>query len=267
MSWAAFALLLLLVGTYGACTNSPEPSAWELVWSDEFDYTGLPDSATWGYATGGHGWGNQELQHYTAARAENAFARDGHLLITARQESFGERAFTSARIITRGRKDIHYGRIEVRARVPSARGTWPAIWLMPADWTFAQGGWPDVGEIDIMEHVGHDPGMIHSSAHSKRYQWQAGTQKTAAVQVPDAAEEFHTYILEWSPDVIRTFVDDTPILTYENEGTGPAAWPYDKPFYLILNVAVGGAWGGVVDTTAFPQVMVVDFVRVYRRSD
>ncbi len=246
-----------------ACTTPP---SWTLVWSDEFDYAGLPDSTIWGYAVGGHGWGNNELQYYTRGRMANAAVREGVLHLTARHEPYGGRAFTSARLITRGKKDLQYGRVEIRAQLPAARGTWPAIWMMPADWTFAQGGWPDVGEIDIMEHVGHHPGLIHSSAHSKAYQWQAGTQKTDSLLVEGATTAFHTYALEWSPDFIRTFVDTVPVFTYRNEGTGIDAWPYDKPFYLILNIAVGGAWGGRVDTSAFPQTMLIDFVRVYQAA-
>lgn len=251
-----------------ACTEQPPPAeqAWELVWSDEFEQEGLLDDARWSYAVGGHGWGNQELQYYTEARPENARVENGKLIITAVPEAYEGKPFTSARVTTSGKADWQYGRFEIRARLPGGLGTWPAIWMMPAGWSFEQGGWPDVGEIDIMEHVGHEVGTVHASAHSRDYQWQKGTQKTGTIQVPDATEAFHTYVLEWTAEALRAYVDDEPYFEYINEGEGSSKWPYDKPFYLILNIAVGGAWGGQqgVDTTAFPQSMEVEYVRVYQ---
>ena len=216
---------------------------------------------------GGHGWGNDELQYYTEARPENAVVQDGHLIITARHEPYEGRTYTSARLVSQGKGDWQYGRFEIRARLPDARGTWPAIWMMPSDWQFEDGGWPDVGELDIMEHVGYDPGVVHASAHSRDYQWQTGTQQTGTITVPDASEVFHTYVLEWEAEAVRAFVDDSLYFSYENEGEGWTKWPYDKPFSLILNVAVGGAWGGAegIDESAFPQAMEVDYVRVYER--
>lgn len=262
-------LLALIIGlTTAACTGQHRSAAdgWTLVWADEFDGAGLPDSAKWGYAVGGHGWGNQELQYYTRARPENARVENGLLHITARHEAYEGSTFTSARVTTSGKADWQYGRFEIRARLPGARGTWPAVWMMPAGWSFEQGGWPDVGEIDIMEHVGHEVGTVHASAHSRDYQWQKGTQKTGTIEVPDATDAFHTYVLEWTADALRAYVDDRLYFAYENEGEGVSKWPYDKPFYLILNIAVGGAWGGQqgVDTTAFPQTMEIDYVRVYQ---
>ena len=149
-----------------------------------------------------------------------------------------------------------------------ATGTWSAIWMMPGGWTFNDGNWPDVGEIDIMEHVGHELGVIHASAHSKDYQWQKQTQKTATIFIPDVDKKFHSYIIEWTPDVIKAFVDDSLYFEYQNEGLGESKWPYNKPFYLILNVAVGGAWGSMkgIDDEAFPQTMEVDYVRVYQKA-
>jgi beta-glucanase (GH16 family) len=239
---------------------------YQLVWSDEFDYTGLPDSLKWKYDTEGNdaGWGNNEAQYYTEANERNAIVENGVLKITARKENFGGKEYTSARLVSRA--DWKYGKIEVNARLPEAVGTWSAIWMMPGNWTFNDGNWPDIGEIDIMEHVGHDIGVIHASAHSKDYQWQAGTQMTATISVPDVTDEFHSYILEWSQDVLKAFVDDSLYFVYENEGLGESKWPYDKPFYLILNVAVGGEWGSVkgIDQEAFPQTMEVDYVRVYQ---
>jgi len=236
------------------------------VWQDEFDYNGLPDTTKWSYDTEGNeaGWGNYEAQHYTGANEKNARVENGVLQIIAQKQDFGGKAYTSARLVSKA--DWKYGKIEVRAKLPPAMGTWSAIWMMPANWSFNDGNWPDVGEIDIMEHVGHDLGVIHASAHSKDYQWQAQTQKTATIDVPDATEKFHSYTLEWTPDVLKATVDDSLYFEYKNEGLGKTKWPYDKPFYLIINVAVGGAWGGEVDDSAFPQVMEVDYVKVYQKN-
>ncbi|WP_321306881.1 glycoside hydrolase family 16 protein [Marinifilum fragile] len=241
---------------------------YQLVWSDEFDYTGLPDSTKWVYDTEGNSqaWGNNELQHYTQGRKENAWVENGVLHITAHQESIEGKDYSSARL--NSRSDWLYGRIEVRAKLPKGRGTWPAIWMMPGDWSFEDGTWPEIGEIDIMEHVGHNAGVIHASAHSKDYQWQKGTQQTAIIKIPDATEKFHSYILEWSEDIMKCYVDDQLFFEYKNEGLGESKWPYTKPFYLILNVAVGGAWGSVegIDKKAFPQTMEIDFVRIYQKK-
>jgi len=239
-----------------------------LVWSDDFNYTGLPDSSKWEYDTAGNkdGWGNYEEQLYTVAKPENAFVKNGKLFITALYKPIGEKNFTSARLISKA--DWQYGRIEVNAKLPGGRGTWAAIWAMPGGWSFKDGNWPDIGEIDIMEHVGHDLGVVHASAHSKDYQWQKNTQKTGTIYLPDVNTDFHTYALNWTPDYMQAFVDDSLFFEYHNEGLGASKWPYDKPFYLILNVAVGGAWGSIkgIDTTAFPQTMEVDFVKVYQKK-
>jgi beta-glucanase (GH16 family) len=240
---------------------------YKLVWSDEFDYTGLPDHAKWDYDHEGNdaGWGNKESQYYTRKNKDNAWVEDGKLKITAQNISYKDKEFTSARLMSK--VDWKYGRIEVNAKLPDARGTWSAIWAMPGGWSFNDGNWPDVGEIDIMEHVGHNLGVVHASAHSKDYQWQKDTQKTGVINVPDVNTKFHTYILDWTPDYMKGYVDDSLYFFYENEGLGESKWPYDKPFYLIMNVAVGGAWGNVqgIDTLAFPQTMEVDYVRVYQK--
>jgi beta-glucanase (GH16 family) len=265
-------IFLLLV--WGCNTKSKQKSAttdslaYELVWSDEFDYSGLPDSTKWKYDTEGNkeGWGNNESQHYTIGRKENAWVEDGTLKITAHKESFEGKEYTSARLNSKA--DWKYGKIEVRAKLPDGKGSWPAIWMMPGGWTFKDGNWPDIGEIDIMEHVGHKIGEVHASTHSKDYQWQKGTQKTATVQVENATKEFHTYTLEWTPKVMKCYVDDQQYFEYQNEGLGESKWPYDKAFYLILNVAVGGEWGNVegIDNEAFPQSLEIDFVRVYQEK-
>ncbi|MBN2597908.1 MAG: glycoside hydrolase family 16 protein [Marinifilaceae bacterium] len=241
---------------------------YQLVWSDEFDYTGLPDSTKWMYDTVGNseGWGNNEAQHYTIAKKENAWVEDGVLSIKALKEQYEGKEYTSARLNSKA--NWLCGKIEVNAKLSKGRGTWSAIWMMPKDWTFKDGNWPAVGEIDIMEHVGHNLGTIHASAHSKDYQWQINTQQTDTIHISDVAEKFHSYIWEWTPEVMRAYVDDQLYFEYKNEGLGESKWPYVKPFYLILNVAVGGAWGSVegIDAEAFPQTMQVDFVRIYQKK-
>ncbi len=264
-------MVLIVISFISGCNpkkSAKESDVFQLVWSDEFDYNGLPDSTLWLYDTEGNsaGWGNNEEQFYTTARKENAWVENGQLSITALREDFEGKKFTSARLVSKA--DWQNGRVEVRAKVPAGRGTWSAIWMMPGGWTFNDGNWPDVGEIDILEHVGHDLNVIHASAHSKDYQWQAQTQKTGIITVPDATEDFHNYILEWTPEVMKAYVDDSCYFTYQNEGLGETKWPYNKPFYLILNLAVGGAWGSVkgIDEAAFPQTMVFDYVRIYQKK-
>jgi beta-glucanase (GH16 family) len=244
-------------------------NSWELVWSDEFEQDGAPDPARWDYDVGGHGWGNRELQFYTKDRRENARVENGRLVIEARRESWETSEFTSARLVTRGRQAWKEGRFEIRARVPAGRGTWPAIWMLPVEWKLGSGKWPDVGEIDIMEHVGHDAGTVHASAHSKDYQWQIGTQKTGTIKLPGVTTAFHVYVLEWTAEELRALVDEQLFFSYRNEGKGWSAWPYDQEFYLILNVAVGGAWGAAkgIDHDAFPQRLEVDYVRVYQPQE
>jgi len=242
--------------------------AYQIVWSDDFDYEGLPDSTKWGYDTEGNeaGWGNQEAQHYTEAKEKNAFVENGILNIVAHKENFEDKDFTSARLFSKA--DWKYGKVEVNAKLPEGTGTWSAIWMMPGSWSYNDGNWPDIGEIDIMEHVGHETGVVHASAHSKDYQWQKNTQKTTTVFIPDVDKHFHSYILEWTPNVLSAYVDDSLYFEYKNEGLGETKWPYDKPFYLIMNVAVGGAWGNMkgIDNDAYPQTMEIDYVRIYQKS-
>ncbi len=247
--------------------NGSKTSGWQLVWSDEFETDGLPNPSKWDYDVGGHGWGNQELQYYTARRAENARVESGKLIIEARRESWNGSEYTSARMVTRNKGDWTYGRFEIRANLPSGRGTWPAIWMLPTQWTYGNGSWPDNGEIDIMEHVGYDPGWIHASVHTNKYYWKINTQKTAKLRVADAQTAFHVYELEWSPEKIEVCVDSVKYFSFANEGKGWEVWPFDKQFHLLLNIAVGGAWGGAqgVDNSIFPQRMEIDYVRVYTR--
>ena len=270
----AFVLLLTLAGSVWLGHSqtsdlSRNPPEWRLVWSDEFDYNGLPDPKKWGYDVGGHGWGNKELQYYTEARKENARVENGKLIIEARKDAWEGHEYTSARLISKGKGDWTYGRIEVRAKLPSGNGTWPAIWMLPTGHEY--GSWPSGGEIDIMEHVGFDPDVIHFSIHTKAYNHKINTQKTATIKVDDARSGFNVYTVEWTPEEIRGYVNEQKYFTFKNERlTNPAAdfqqWPFDKPFHLLLNIAVGGTWGGAkgVDETIWPQRMEIDYVRIYQ---
>lgn len=248
--------------------QNKEKEEYHLVWSDEFDYTGLPDSTKWTYDTEGNadGWGNREAQYYTKAKKENAWVENGVLTITALKEQFGGKEYTSARLNSKA--NWLHGRIEVNAKLPKGRGTWSAIWMMPKDWTYNDGNWPNIGEIDIMEHVGHNLGTIHASAHSKDYQWQKNTQQTSTIKIADVDEKFHSYMLEWTPELMKAYVDNQLYFEYKNEGLGKSKWPYVKPFYLILNLAIGGAWGSGegIDDSVFPQTMEIDYVRIYQKK-
>lgn len=262
-------LLGLWAGWTGGMAAAPETNTarpgWRLVWADEFDHDGAPDPARWSYDVGGDGWGNRELQFYTDARRENVRVENGRLIIEARREPWQGKEYTSARLVTKNKGDWDQGRFEIRAKLPAGRGTWPAIWMLPTVWDLGDGQWPDNGEIDIMEHVGFDPGRIHGSLHSRLHQWRNNTQRTGTLLVPDATTAFHTYVLEWSRDEIRMYVDDHLYLTAARAGEDWTSWPFFRKFHLILNIAVGGDWGGEkgVDPAVFPQRMEVDYVRVY----
>lgn len=259
-----FLLSSLLVG----CGPSRQTDGYKLVWSDEFDYRGLPDSSRWNYDTVNNaiGWGNNELQWYTSENINNAHVSDGTLKVTAIHEELEDRAFSSARLTTKHKGDWLYGKIEVRAKLPNARGIWPAIWMLPTDWVY--GGWPQSGEIDILEYVGYEPDSIYASVHTGRYNHAINTQKTTPYHLRDTHLNFHVYSLEWDSLQCQVLVDDQKYFTFNNEITDSDAWPFDQSFHLILNVAVGGNWGGKfgIDTTAFPQTMEVDYVRVYQKQ-
>ena len=233
------------------------------VWQDEFDYTGLPATAKWGYDVGGHGWGNNELQFYTE-RLENAKVENGNLVITAIKENYQGKNYTSARLISKNKGDWLYGRIEVRAKLPTGRGTWPAIWMLPTDWAY--GGWPNSGEIDIMEHVGYDVNNVLFSIHTKNYNHSIGTQRSGSLHIPTATTEFHLYRVDWTPYAVRGYFDNQLVFTFVNDGKGYATWPFDKKFHILLNLAVGGNWGGAqgVDETIWPKSLEIDYVRVYK---
>ena len=258
--------LPLALAAAALITTVPQVCAqnWTLVWSDEFDGNGLPDASKWSYDEGGGGWGNGELQYYTTSRAENASVANGVLSITARKETYQSNAYTSARLVTRGKGDWLYGKVEVKAKLPRGRGMWPAIWMLPTDWEY--GDWPASGEFDIMENVGYDSTCINSNIHTKAYNHTIGTNKGDKVYLADPWDTWHVYKIEWYADSVSYWVDDTHIFSFANENTGYTTWPFDKRFHLILNIAVGGSWGGAngVDDSRFPQTMQVDYVRVYQ---
>lgn len=246
--------------------DSEIPAGYQLVWSDEFNYTGLPDASKWSYDIGGSGWGNNEAQYYTGSRLKNSEVKDGNLYINAIKEDFEGKKYTSARLVTRTKGDWTYGRVEVKAKLPDGIGMWPAIWMLPTDWAY--GGWPDSGEIDIMENLGYIPYYVAGTVQTQSYNFRANSQKQAIIGVADCYSAFHKYILEWESDEIRIYVDSQLYLTFKNQGTGFEVWPFDKQFHLILNVAVGGTFGGVqgIDDSIFPRAMVVDYVRVYQKK-
>lgn len=247
--------------------TAPQDKNWAFdtnpVWADEFDYTGKPATAKWGYDLGGHGWGNNELQYYTD-ELNNARVADGKLIITARKEQKENREYTSARLVSKNKGDWTYGRFEVKAKLPTGLGTWPAIWMLPTDWAY--GDWPKSGEIDIMEHVGYDQDRVHVTVHTQAYNHSINTQRGKSILVPGASTGFHVYRVDWTPYAVRGYIDDKQMFEFINEGSGSAAWPFDKRFHMLLNVAVGGNWGGSkgVDASVFPQSMEVDYVRVYK---
>jgi beta-glucanase (GH16 family) len=233
--------------------------AWRQVWADEFNGEGLVDPSKWGYETGLIR--NDEKQYYTSARPENARVANGLLILEARKEAYQGAGYTSASLHSKGKGDWLYGRVEVRAKLPAGKGMWPAIWMMPSDPKY--GGWPKSGELDVMENVGFEPKTVHFTVHTEAYNHTIGTQKSGTVDLPDLKTAFHVYGLEWSADKVAFFADDSVIFTFKNEGKGSATWPFDQPFHLKLNVAVGGSWGGAIDDAIFPQRMEVDYARVF----
>ncbi|GAB5525083.1 MAG: hypothetical protein Roseis2KO_29550 [Roseivirga sp.] len=238
----------------------------ELVWSDEFNGSEV-DPSRWNTYVGDGcpglcGFGNNELQYYSD-RAENVSVKDGKLIITAIHDSLESRAYSSAKLLTKDLKHWKYGRIEVMAKLPQGKGTWPAIWMLPEEKKY--GGWPRSGEIDIMEHVGYNPGMIYGTVHTESFNHMKGTQKGDSIMVADASQSFHEYAIEWRKDQIDWFIDGEPYHSFRNTGKNSDDWPFDQPFHLILNLAVGGSWGGSrgIDDSIWPQSMEIDYVRVY----
>jgi beta-glucanase (GH16 family) len=272
---------LLLFALIVACTfaraqthpTQPAPSPWILTWSDEFNGANgsPPDASKWIAETGGNGWGNNELEYYTA-RPENAYQQDGNLVIRVLQEKYTgadgvTRNYTSARLKTQGKFAQAYGRFEARIKIPRGQGMWPAFWMLGDDIDSAR--WPACGEIDIMENIGKEPGIVHGSIHGPGYTGGAGLE--APFRLPEGqafADDFHVYAVEWEPEAIRLYVDDHLYSTRTRADLRSGwKWTFDHPFFLLLNVAVGGEWPGSPDaTTVFPHTMLVDYVRVYRRA-
>jgi beta-glucanase (GH16 family) len=274
---AAAVLLVAACGTAGSDARAPagELPGWTLTWQDEFDGpAGAPvDSASWTAETGGGGWGNQEREYYTAGSENATLDGQGNLVITAREEPagssrscwYGTCRYTSARLVTRGRFTQTYGRFEARIQIPRGQGMWPAFWLLGDD--IGTAGWPACGEIDVMENIGKEPGVVHGTLHGPGYSGAGGLTAPDTLTGGAVADAFHVFAVEWQPDTVRWYVDGR-LYHQVTPADLPAGtrWVFDHPFYIILNVAVGGGWPGDPDSsTAFPQQMLVDYVRVYRR--
>ena len=253
-----------------------DTSAWLLVWFDEFDGAGIDDEK-WNKLLWRPGWVNNESQAYTD-RDTNLFIRDGKLVIRGLIEPGYAGTdysgtdyvadFTSGRVNTAGLASWTYGKFDIRAKLPKGNGSWPAIWMLGSN--ISTVGWPHCGEIDIMEHVGHDDGNIHASIHTTDFNHMIGTQKSGQVIVPTATDSFHVYSLEWDSTYIRYLVNDDPYFFIYNDSNGDEnKWPFNNPHYIILNLAIGGDWGGAqgIDNSAFPMEMEVDFIQVFKKSE
>jgi beta-glucanase (GH16 family) len=257
-----------------SATAATEVGGWELVWEDTFDGDAgtPPDDRWWNHEIGGDGWGNHELQYYTDDTGSVAHDGDGHLVITAAEGGptdgtgcwYGDCRYTSARITTRGKVEAEYGRIEVRARLPEGDGMWPAFWMLGTNIDLK--GWPNAGEIDVMEHIGREPETVHGTVHGPTYSGADGIGGSYRFPEGTPADDFHTYAIEWEPDRIAWYMDDVHYATLLPTILPKAErWVFDHPFFLILNLAVGGQWPGEpTDETTFPQTFVIDHVRVYR---
>lgn len=268
----AFVLVLLTVSVFviSSCeTDETQTVAnfTELVMSDEFDVDGAPDATIWGYdiGIGDNGWGNNELQYYTD-RAENVTVQNGVLIITAKEEQFNGSSYTSARLLTKGKFEQTYGRFEARIRVPYGKGLWPAFWLLGDDSNGSE-VWPQIGEIDIMEYVGDEPTRMFGTVHGPGYSGGESVSKSYELDGDRFDTGFHVFGIEWGPDYINYYVDDVLYNQITPEDV-PGEWVFNRgPFYIILNVAVGGALPGSPNAeTVFPQTMLVDYVRVYKNS-
>ncbi len=274
LAWGGLLFLLSACVSAGATpvptilpTMTPTPGwerpGWTLVWQDEFDGESL-DRSKWTYDLGGGGWGNNELQYYTD-RPENARVENGFLIIEARAEKYQYRNYTSARLKTQGLHAWMYGRFEARMQLPYGQGIWPAFWLLGED--ILRSGWPGCGEIDIMEYIGRQPDRVYATVHGPGYSGGAGVGSSFLFSQGSPSEDFHVYAIEWEPQEIRWYVDDTPYFAVTPDSL-PGRWVFDHPFFIILNLAVGGNWPGRPDeTTVFPQFLRVDYVRVYQRPE
>jgi beta-glucanase (GH16 family) len=237
-----------------------------VIWSDEFEADGMPDPGKWALQTGGHGFGNGELQFYTdrAGDRANAAVRGGKLRITLRKEDFGGNSRTSARMVSKA--VWQYGRIDVSAKLPSGKGTWPAIWMLGEN--RREAGWPQCGEIDIMEHTGRAQDDIHVSLHTGLYNHKIKKHLTQVTTRPGVSEGFHLYSVDWREDEIAFLFDGGEVIRWhkgqDGRDTGPGGWPFNQPFCLILNLAYGGGFGGEPDDSCLPQTFEIEYVRVYQ---
>ena len=262
-SWITGLLAALTISAAQAQTGAANqaPPGWALDWSDEFDGHAL-DRGKWTFETGGHGFGNNEMQYYTD-RPENLRLEDGMLVIEARREAYQGRDYTSARIKTAGLVERTYGRYEARIKVPRGQGIWPAFWLLGADIKTA--GWPRCGEIDIMENIGREPATVHGTVHGPGYSGDQAFGSPARLERGAFADDFHVFAVEWEPQRIRWYRDGILYHTATPDSV-KGDWMFEHPFFVILNLAVGGHWPGYPDaTTGLPQRMLVDYVRVYKR--
>jgi len=271
--------LIVFCFLFTACQQTIEKTAsnidvnsLDLIWSDEFDVDGLPDETKWSYDLGNGcpnlcGWGNNELQFYTHANLRNSRIENGHLIIEAHNEDKEDMRYTSARLVTKHKGDWKYGRIEVKAKLPTGKGTWPAIWMLPTDMGF-YGGWPACGEIDIMEHVGYSPDSLFGTIHTKAYNHMLGTHKGGSLKDKTLESDFHLYALDWNEEGMTWYMDNKKYFEFKNENASYEEWPFDQKFHLIMNIAVGGNWGGKhgVNEDIWPQQMVVDYVRVFQNN-
>ncbi|WP_223465580.1 glycoside hydrolase family 16 protein [Massilia soli] len=252
----------LLLQPYPAAAHPAPGPGWVLDWSDEFDGAAL-DARTWVAETGGHGFGNNELQYYTA-RPENVRVSDGFLVIEARREKYENREYTSARIKTAGLKERTYGRYEARLKLPKGQGIWPAFWMLGSD--IGSTGWPRSGEIDIMENIGKEPSTVHGTLHGPGYSGEHAYGKPSVLAGAKYADDFHVFAVEWEPSEIRWYRDGQLYHT-ARPALVKGDWVFEHPFFVLLNLAVGGYWPGYPDaTTVLPQRMLVDYVRVYKRA-
>ncbi|WP_435355783.1 glycerophosphodiester phosphodiesterase family protein [Emticicia sp. SJ17W-69] len=238
-------------------------SPWTLVWSDEFNYVGLPDSTKWNYDVGGDGWGNNELQFYTKADTNNAIVKNGFLSIKAKKEKYQTNEYTSARLVTRGKADWNNGRVEIRAKLPKVRGTSSAVWMLGTN--FDKVGLPQCGEVKIFEQVGYAPDTIAGSLQTDVFNQLQGTQKIKRQFVNNATGVFHIYAVEWDTEKINFLLDEKVYFTVLNDQNSAKDWSLNNPMYILLNLAVGGDWGGAkgIDNSIFPAQMQVDYVRVF----
>ncbi|MBO4623333.1 MAG: family 16 glycosylhydrolase [Bacilli bacterium] len=237
-------------------------NGYKLIWTDEFNYTGSPDPAKWNYEVGGGGWGNNESQYYTN-RDDNSYVSDGYLTITAKKESVSSYSYTSARLTSKNKGDFKYGYIEFRAILPEGLGTWPALWMMPTESVY--GGWPNSGEIDIMETTGKNPSYIQGTTHTTVSQ---GGGVGGATTCPTSTKQWNTYACEWDDSGIKFMVNGKTYFTYTHSPNHDSTrWPFDQKFFLIMNIAMGGNMGGQIADDFKEAKMLVDYVRVYQKVD